>query len=393
MAELKSEDRVIVDKIIALVGDKSQLFLEASNPLVSQCQKPAILFRGLMPLGIIGTFPPSGGAMFTRKGVTEPKKEVKSEPPKPTHVPKPKAFVNMKYYEPEFMPDILAMLTDEASVNIWLVGPTQVGKSRLVQHLGEKLDRKVYKIPCRGDMDSTPFYGQKTVKMDANGNKVVMDVPGIVELAMKDGLDAEGNVVGDPSILFIDEASSLPAHIAIGLNSFFETDSPIRKLHLEDGRVVKSHPKFRVILAGNTNGRGAQTMAQNMYSAQTNQLDMSLLNRIGVYFTLGYNRKVEHHLLMELTDDPAIVKKIEDFRAAFRGAIAEGKVASPLSTKRLIDIANSYRVMKDLGKAFHYSLMSYLPPEERRIAIEFVNLKCGVNISGQYISPDCDYLE
>ena len=668
--EQKTLDELIKRLDVAKAEGKNQLFIPDSDPIVAKAKSPAMRFRGLQPLGIISSFPSSGGIMLVYKselvGKVEEKKSAPFVPP-PVHVPNPKVYSNLAYHEPDFLPDIMSVVEDKASVIVWLVGPSQClsgdtvistsrggngrqftlkylynatngnpdglnmkgfdpnvvtkvrsfdgkeihlnqalkfiysgkkevfnlslndgkslkltadhqvmtkrgyvklqdmtmddlvmvdslnavnsgkapkrdgkrgavnnlwfhpyatkvktnkesrgytlkvrsyqaiydaaqngisleefvqivktdakkakslkyvnpkitqihhkngdcsddrienleaisksehskehglhanfnqgipsyvgikeivkvgiedvydiscnapyhnfvangivvhncGKSMLVKHLGEKLCRKVYKIPCRGDMDSTPFCGQRTVKMDKDGNKVVMDVAGIVELAMKEGLDDQGNPIGEPAILFIDEAPSCPAHIMIGLNSFFESDDPVRKLHLEDGRTIKSHPGLRIILAGNTNGRGAQTMQQAMYAAQTNQLDMSLLNRVGVFFTMGYSRKVEKKILDDLIDDPPVVKKIEDFRNAYRQACVEEKASSPLSTKRLIDIANSYRVFKDLGKAFHYSLMSYLTPEERVMSIDLLKLKTGIELHGRYTSPDTDYV-
>jgi len=108
------------------------------------------------------------------------------------------------------------------------------GKTTAVRYIGYKLNRKVESINCRGDMDSHHFFGHNTI---VNGNIVFQK--GAVEKSMTEGLNDKGEVVGEPGILFIDEASAMPSEIGIGMNNTLETGNNVRTLTLpEDGNRV-----------------------------------------------------------------------------------------------------------------------------------------------------------
>ena len=393
---LTKEEQDILDLVTRKMGSGRMVVFPASDSMAAKIYTIPMRFEVLYAYGNYNVSKsPNGDVVVSKSLISAPAPDANQNPaPAPIkHTPKPQA--SHTYYPPDCAADIRLAVEDKASRICWLLGPTQAGKSRLVAHIGEQLKRKVWKITCRGDMDSVPFYGEKTVDtvVDADGKSrsVVKRVKGIVELAMTEGVDADGVASGSPAILFIDEAASLPAHIGIGLNSLFESDDPVRKLHLDDGTVIKSHPGFRIILASNTNGRGATTMRESMYTAQTNAQDLSLSNRVDLYFRIGYDRRVEHKVMMELIDDEAIVKKLEDFRDAIREAIRAGEFQSPISTKKLIAIAHSYRVFGDLGKALNYSLIEYLNEDEREKAIECARLKMDVDIRGKFQDKFVDY--
>ncbi|MEN6622165.1 MAG: hypothetical protein ABFD50_11515, partial [Smithella sp.] len=243
------------------------------------------------------------------------------------------------YVVPKIAGDFLDIMRDNASHVIWLTGPTQCGKDRLVHYAGRELGRKVYQINCKGDMDSAVFFGEKTIVVDENSNqnKIVFQM-GQVEQACREGTDVQGNEIGPPGILFITEAAAMPARIAIGINRFLESDDTRRTLVIDTdgGRVVRSHSGLRIVFASNTVGRGATSMESSAYSAQTDALDISLLNRIAVCFRMGYNKDVERHILAEKIGDDRVANMVLKFRDAIRQNIREGKLTSPFSTAHIV---------------------------------------------------------
>ena len=359
---------------------------------------------GLSQKGIVVDFPQGGGTVLTIRKVTAG--PAASEPVKPPVVsekknmePKPRPAVKRSqhsYVPPALAKDIVSVLTDTASHVIWLAGPTQCGKSTVARYVGRELGRKVFQINCRGDMGSELFFGEKTVVVDevSKQNHIVFQ-KGLVEQAMTEGLDAQGNEVGEPGILFIDEAAAMPAHVAIGINRLLESDDPRRTITLAEdgGRVVRSHSGFRIMLAANTTGRGATGLESAAYTAQMDALDISLLNRVAVCFRFGYDKNVEKHILTEKIGDDRVSKMVLKFRDAIRQHIREGKLTSPFSTAHIVHIADMYRIFGDLGKAIYLAVFEFVLPEERPVYNEQANLVLGKDLMKEYSTPeDIDYM-
>jgi len=359
---------------------------------------------GLSQKGIVVDFPQGGGTVLTIRKVTAG--PAASEPVKPPVVSEKKAMEpksrpavkrsQHSYVPPALAKDIVSVLTDTASHVIWLAGPTQCGKSTLARYVGRELGRKVFQINCRGDMGSELFFGEKTVVVDevSKQNHIVFQ-KGLVEQAMTEGLDAQGNEVGEPGILFIDEAAAMPAHVAIGINRLLESDDPRRTITLAEdgGRVVRSHSGFRIMLAANTTGRGATGLESAAYTAQMDALDISLLNRVAVCFRFGYDKNVEKHILTEKIGDDRVSKMVLKFRDAIRQHIREGKLTSPFSTAHIVHIADMYRIFGDLGKAIYLAVFEFVLPEERPVYNEQANLVLGKDLMKEYSTPeDIDYM-
>lgn len=298
------------------------------------------------------------------------------------------------YIPPPIADDLIKVLTDDASLVSWLSGPTGSGKSTLVKYICGKLGRKLYQINCRGDMGSEIFFGEKTVVVDKDSKQnMIVFMKGLVEQSMVEGLDADGNEVGPAAILFVDEAASMPPHVAIGINRLLESDDPRRTLVIAEdgGRVVRSHSKYRVILAANTVGRGATSSEDAVYTAQSDALDISLLNRVAATFRMGYHRGIEKQILTEKIGDDKVVALILKYRDAIRGYVKQGKITTPFSTRRLIDIANLYRIFGDVGKATYIAIFEHLLPEERSVYNETALANFGTDLMSKYTAKEIDF--
>ena len=391
----------IVKAVKGLLGNNSSVSLDINAPELSAIMddlkkaKPRYELSKTHQIGM--DFPAAGSSTLRiyKIGVADP---VVSSFPKqsvePTKVPSVRKEQH-SYVAPAVSKELLSVLVDNVPHNVWLAGPTGCGKTTLVKYVGSKLGRKVYQINCRGDMGSEVFFGQQTVVIDpeTKQNKITFQ-SGIVEKAMVEGLDAAGNEVGEAAILFLDEAAACPAHIAHGVNRLLEVDDVRRTLVVNEdgGRVVRSHSKFRVVLAGNTIGRGATSTEDSAYAAQTDALDISLLNRIAVTFRMGYDRNVEKHILAEKIGDDKVAALILKFRDAIRGHIKAGTLSTPFSTRRVIDVANMYRVFGDLGKALYYVMFEQLLPEEKVAYNEQAVAILGVDLMQKYMDSNIDYM-
>jgi MoxR-like ATPase len=302
--------------------------------------------------------------------------------------------VQHTYRPPHMLKDIISVLADEASHVIWFKGPTGSGKTVAAHYIAKALGRQLFQINCHYGMGPESLVGERSISIDEKtGQNYISYVEGTVVKAMQCGLDKDGNEVGTPGLLFIDEAGAMPTQVAIMLNRLLESDDPRRTITLEHdgGRVIRSHSGFRLILAANTCGRGANTMAEAFYTAQTDALDISLLNRIAAVFKFGYDKEAEKAILLEKTND-RVAQQVIRFRDAIRDALLAGRLSTPFSTRHIVKIADLYRIFNDIPKAIYLATMEQLLPQEMVIFNETIMAQFGKDIVKEITQDDVDYM-
>jgi len=302
--------------------------------------------------------------------------------------------VQHSYRPPHMLKDIISVLADEASHPIWFKGPTGSGKTVAAHYIAKALGRQLFQINCHYGMGPESLVGERSIAIDEKtGQNYIAYIEGTVVKAMQCGLDKDGNEVGTPGLLFIDEAGAMPTQVAIMLNRLLESDDPRRTITLEHdgGRVIRSHSGFRLILAANTCGRGANTMSEAFYTAQTDALDISLLNRIAAVFKFGYDKEAEKGILLEKTND-RVANQVIRFRDSIRDAIRAGRLSTPFSTRHIVKIADLYRIFQDLPKAIYLAVMEGLLPQEVVIYNEMVMAQFGKDIVKEFTQDDMDYM-
>lgn len=298
---------------------------------------------------------------------SEIKTETKKPEPKP-EVKKIQKGEKHSYVMPSEHKLIKKMVSDPSSLIVSLVGPTGSGKTHYTKLLAEELNMEHYHITCRKDMDSSSFFGDKTVDVDEkSGQNYIKFLEGPVVKAMKTGLDENGNEVGNPALLVIDEFPIIPSWLGVGLNNLMDSFTNKRNLMIDadGGRNVTSHSGFRIMLLGNTIGRGLTGFGDSLYAAQGDALDISTLDRIDAIFQFGYNRKAEENILRQKIDNDAIVNDVLKFRDVIRKHKRNEPhtMQTPFSTRSIVTIADLYGVWEDITEAMWYGIMSKLPKE------------------------------
>lgn len=395
----------LIASVDKLMNGSDRIEFDISDPqiavIIGDLHKARVRLELGSKINVAVDFPQGGKQTLVLRRMNTGKTNVPKNDPMPEKTMKaPTATPSVKrhqhtYVVPKIAGDMISVLTDSASHVVWLTGPTQCGKDRLVHHVGRELGRKVFQINCRGDMGSEIFFGEKTIVVDpATKQNIISFQKGLVEQALTEGLDEQGNEVGTPGVLFITEAASMPAHVAIGINRLLESDDTRRTFVIDQdgGRVVRGHSGMRIVMAANTVGRGATGMEASAYTAQTDALDISLLNRISVCFRMGYDKEVERHILVEKVGDDRIVSMILKFRDAIRDHIRQGKLTSPFSTAHIVHIADMYRIFGNLGKALYYVMFEFLLPEEKAVYNEQAMAILGTDLIKDFTVSGVDYM-
>ena len=396
------EVQEIVEKVSAILGSEDRVEIDANDSGISEFApllKKARVRRPLCDAGILIDFPASGTLWtISRVGAAvgnAPKAKTEAKKTAPSKKPAPKRHQH-SYHKSAHVDRIISIFNDEASHIVYLKGPTQCGKSTDAREAARLLGRKIFTFSCNAETQYADIFGETDLKTDeTSGQPVTYWKAGIIEQACKEGLDENGNEVGDPAILFIDEAPSMSAEIAIGLNRFLESDNPRREFVIarDGGRTIWSHSGLRIVMAGNTALRGATTDNESFHTAQMASLDLSFVKRIFCCLTYGYNRKVEKSILLEKVGDDKVVAQLLNFRDTIRNQIRVKELATPFTTKDLIKIADSYRMWKDMGAAIYFTLFGFLLPEEVIKYNEAALLLSGKDLLKTYNDEDMDYMD
>jgi len=294
------------------------------------------------------------------------------------------------YTPPPFSDSVVKIIKDSKPHNLWFWGPTGSGKTVYVAWLGAELNRKVYRINCREDMTSETFLGDQTLGFEESKSgdiaSVIKYCVGQIEKAMTEGLDENGNEVGEPAFLYIDEIATAPSQVCILLNPLLENDTARRTItiDMDGGRKVTSHSGFRVIFSANTQGKGATSVLEAGYTAQHNALDSSLLNRMTCYFRFGYDKMAEKRILQEKIGNDRIVSQVLKFRDSIRSEIKQGRLTTLFSTRNIVAIGDMYRVLGSIEEALYRTVFEAIKPEALAKYNEMANLHIGKDLLSKF---------
>ena len=118
-------------------------------------------------------------------------------------------------------------------IPLLLKGPTGTGKSRLVEYMAYKLDKKLITISCHEETSSTDLIGRFVIK----GAETVW-IDGPLTIAIKEGY-----------LLYLDEIAEARPDIIVAIHSL--TDHR-RELYIDKlGETISAHPDFMLIASFN----------------------------------------------------------------------------------------------------------------------------------------------
>lgn len=194
--------------------------------------------------------------------------------------------------------------------NVMLVGPAGCGKTTLAAHLAKALSVEYSELSCSGGLSEWQLIGRR----EPEGDTLVYRTPEFVKrfenggLMLLDELDAS-----DANVLAVIQSALANGHLC--LPARWEQPMAIR------------HPRFYLICAANTYGRGAD----RMYVGR-NQLDAALLDRFGggcKVISMDYDRERETELCPDET--------IRNWAWSVREKIQAAKMQRVMSTRFLED--------------------------------------------------------
>lgn len=191
-----------------------------------------------------------------------------------------------------------------------LKGPTGTGKSRFIEFMSHKLDKKLITIACHEETSSTDLIGRFIIK----GAETIW-VDGPLTTAVKEG-----------AIIYLDEIAEARPDVIVAIHSL--TDHR-RELFIDKlGITVKAHEDFMLVASFNPG-----------YQRGFKELKPSTRQRF-VAISFDYpDEKIETEILINETEiELSIAKKLVNIATKIRN-LTELGLTETVSTRLLVDAA------------------------------------------------------
>ncbi|NQW37074.1 MAG: CbbQ/NirQ/NorQ/GpvN family protein [Flavobacteriales bacterium] len=191
-----------------------------------------------------------------------------------------------------------------------LKGPTGTGKSRFIEFMSHKLDKKLITIACHEETSATDLIGRYIIK----GTETLW-IDGPLTKAVKEG-----------AIIYLDEIAEARPDVIVAIHSL--TDHR-RELYIDKlGETIKAHNDFMLVASFNPG-----------YQKGFKELKPSTKQRF-VAMSFSYpDEKIETEILVNETNiDKAIAKKLVNIGNKIRN-LTELGLTETASTRLLVDAA------------------------------------------------------
>ena len=226
-----------------------------------------------------------------------------------------------------FFKDLNNIIKSAQFYPVFITGLSGNGKTLMVEQVCAELKRECIRVNVSIETDETDLLGGPTL---VNGNVVNRDGPVIT--AMKRG-----------AVLLIDEVDR-GSNKLMCLQGILEGKPYFNK---KNGELV--HPKngFNVVATANTKGKGSE---EGRYLSQI--LDDAFLERFPITVEQEYpDAKTEKKILTPLIADAEFVENLCQWADVVRKSFEQGAVDEIISTRRLVHIAQAFKLFGDKMKA------------------------------------------
>lgn len=212
----------------------------------------------------------------------------------------------------------------------FITGPTGNGKSTMVEQACAKNKRGYIRINLNAQSDEDQLIGTKTL---VDGNIEIVEGP--VLIAMRQG-----------AILLLDEIDAAEPNNIMCLQSILEGKPYYFKLKNE---IITPTPGFNIFATGNTKGRGSD---DGKYIG-TKMLNEAFLERFPVTFEQDYPKPaIEFKIVKNFMEkfncvNVKFAETLVKWADAIRKTYEEGAIDDIITTRRLIQIVQSYSIFGD----------------------------------------------
>lgn len=213
------------------------------------------------------------------------------------------------------------------SKNVYIAGPTGVGKTELATRVCNALGRKYYRVNFDGEFSKADFTGDWVLAKDPDDrtSTIMMYNDGILPTAMKEG-----------AVLILDEFDAAPPEILFTLQSVLE-GKPL--MNTKNTETVLPASGFCIIATANTVGKGDLSS----FYAGTRLMNQATLDRFHYVIRMDYlPEKIEREILMRRTGcEEKLAKNVITFMNNARKAASGGSLFETFSLRKAINLCDA----------------------------------------------------
>ncbi len=235
------------------------------------------------------------------------------------------------------------------------------GKSTHIEQVAARLNWPCIRINLDSHISRIDLIGKDAIVLK-EGKQVTEFREGILPWALQHAcaLVFDEYDAGRPDVMFV-------------IQRVLEVEGKLTLL--DQNRVIRPHPAFRLYATANTVGLGDTT---GLYHG-TQQINQGQMDRWNIVATLNY---LPHEQEVEIVmaklgvdpDDTAAKRRIESMVALAdltRAGFINGDISTVMSPRTVITLAENARIFGDLGFAFRLTFLNKCDEAERQIVAEY----------------------
>ena len=261
----------------------------------------------------------------------------------------------------KFDPDTtLAILAGFAyNRRVMIQGYHGTGKSTHIEQVAARLNWPAVRVNLDSHISRIDMIGKDAIKL-RDGAQVTEFQEGILPWALR-----------NPVAIVFDEYDAGRPDVMFVIQRVLEVEGKLTLL--DQNRVIRPHPMFRLFATANTVGLGDTT---GLYHG-TQQINQGQMDRWNIVATLNYlPHAQETEIVMAKlgASDPKMKKQVEAMVALAdltRAGFIAGDISTVMSPRTVITWADNARIFGDIGFAFRLTFLNKCDEAERATVAEY----------------------
>jgi cobaltochelatase CobS len=243
---------------------------------------------------------------------------------------------------------------------VMIQGYHGTGKSTHIEQVAARLNWPCIRVNLDSHISRIDLIGKDAIVLK-DGKQITEFREGILPWALQ-----------HPCALVFDEYDAGRPDVMFVIQRVLEVEGKLTLL--DQNRVIRPHPMFRLFSTANTVGLGDTT---GLYHG-TQQINQGQMDRWNIVATLNYlpHAQETEIVLSKLgaTNDPKMKKQVEAMVALAdltRAGFIAGDISTVMSPRTVITWADNTRIFGDIGFAFRLTFLNKCDEAERSTVAEY----------------------
>lgn len=239
---------------------------------------------------------------------------------------------------------------------VMIQGYHGTGKSTHIEQVAAKLNWPCIRINLDAHISRIDLVGRDAIVV-RDGKQITEFREGLLPWALQ-----------TPTALVFDEYDAGRPDVMFVIQRVLETEGKLTLL--DQNRVIRPHPYFRLFATANTVGLGDTS---GLYHG-THQINQGQMDRWNIVCTLNYlPAATEAKVILSKVGetDPEIVGKMVMVADLSRQGFINGDISTVMSPRTVISWAQNYAIFENVGFAFRMSFLNKCDEAERMLVAEY----------------------